>query len=139
MSPTYPALDHTPRALYLARIALSSAATGSRTVRLFDDTPLATLVTAAPEAATQIARHVLGGLLRLPTDDQDLLLTTLETWLDTRGSAAETAARIYCHRNTVRHRLRRIAALTGRDLEDPTAVAELSVALHALRLLPDVR
>lgn len=43
------------------------------------------------------------------------------------------------HPNTVRHRLRRVAERTGRDLDHPTALAELSTALHALRLLPGVR
>ena len=43
------------------------------------------------------------------------------------------------HPNTVRHRLRRVAERTGRDFDHPTALAELSTALHALRLLPGVR
>ncbi|WP_434976477.1 helix-turn-helix domain-containing protein [Streptomyces puniciscabiei] len=49
------------------------------------------------------------------------------------GAAARLSP---CHRNTVRHRLRRLEELTGRSLQDPRAVAEISVALHALRLLP---
>ena len=61
ISPVYPALEKTSRALYLARIALQSGPRGAPAVRRFDDTPLATLVAAAPEAATAIARRVLGG------------------------------------------------------------------------------
>ena len=53
ISPVYAALEETPRALYLARLALQSAPPGTRMVRRFDDTPLATLVAAAPEAATR--------------------------------------------------------------------------------------
>jgi hypothetical protein len=136
VSPLFPVLEQTPRALHLARIALGAGTAG---VHQFDDTPLATLVVAAPETATQIARTVLGGLLALPREDQDTLLDTLEAWLASSGSAAATATRIFCHPNTVRHRLRRITERTGRSLEDPTAVAELSTALHALRLLPGVR
>ncbi|GAA2566424.1 PucR family transcriptional regulator [Pseudonocardia hydrocarbonoxydans] len=139
VSPVYPALDETPRALYLARIALQSAPPGAPAVRRFDDTPLATLVAAAPEAAVQIARRVLGDLLELRREEQDVLLETLETWLAAGGSATVTGTRMFVHPNTVRHRLRRIAEHTGRDLEHPTALAELSTALHALRLLPGVR
>lgn len=139
MSPVYTALEETPRALYLARVALHSAPPGAPGVRMFDDTPLATLVAAAPEAATRIARQVLGRLLELRRDEQDLLLDTLETWLATAGSATVTAQRLFVHPNTVRHRLRRIAEHTGRDLDDPAALAELTTAVHALRLLPDVR
>jgi PucR C-terminal helix-turn-helix domain/GGDEF-like domain len=139
ISPVYAALEETPHALYLARIALQSAPRGAPSVRRFDDTPLATLVAAAPEAAVHIARRVLGGVLELHRDEQEVLLDTLETWPDTSGSAAVTGQRLFVHANTVRHRLRRIAEHTGRDLDHPTALAELSIALHALRLLPGVR
>lgn len=139
VSPLYPALEETPRALYLARIALQCASPGTPSVHRFDDTPLAALVAAAPDAATRIARQVLGGLLGLRRDEQDVLLETLETWLGTGGSATATGAQLFVHPNTVRHRLRRIAEYTGRDLDRPVALAELSTALHALRLLPGVR
>jgi hypothetical protein len=139
VSPVYPALEGTPHAVYLAKIALSSIGGGPARVSRFAATPLATLVAAAPDAAAQIARTVLGPLLALPRDEQDLLLDTLGTWLDTAGSARETAARMSCHANTVRHRLRRIAEHTGRSVEDPAAAAELSAALAAVRLLPEAR
>ncbi|MFD0531893.1 helix-turn-helix domain-containing protein [Kitasatospora arboriphila] len=40
------------------------------------------------------------------------------------------------HANTVRYRLRRIEALTGRTLQDPRHLADIGSALLALRLLP---
>jgi DNA-binding PucR family transcriptional regulator len=40
------------------------------------------------------------------------------------------------HPNTVRHRLRRIAAATGRSLTAPRDVAELCLALEAARQQP---
>ena len=139
VSPIYPALEGTPHAVYLAKIALSSIGGGPARVSRFAATPLATLVAAAPDAAAQIARTVLGPLLALPREEQDLLLDTLGTWLDTAGSAREPAARMLCHANTVRHRLRRIAEHTGRSVDDPAATAELSAALAAVRLLPEAR
>lgn len=143
VSPAYTDLADTPRAHYLAKIALNSvtapAETGQPRVQRFAATPLATLVVAAPEAAVQMARGVLGGLLRLPREEQDVLLDTVETWLVTGGNTKATAERLYCHPNTVRHRLRRIAESTGRSAENPAEAVELSAALHALRLFPEVR
>jgi hypothetical protein len=143
VSPAYGDLENTPRAVYLAKIALNSITEppieGQPRIQRFAATPLATLVAAAPEAAIQIARTVLGGLLRLPRDEQDLLLDTLDAWFATGGSAKETGLRLYCHPNTVRHRLRRISEFTGRSVEHPGETAELAAALHALRLLPEVR
>jgi hypothetical protein len=143
VSPAYTDLAETPRAVYLAKIALNSIAgpsvEGQPRVQRFAATPLATLVAAAPEAAVQVARTVLGALLTLPREEQDLLLDTMEVWLATGGSAKDTAGRMYCHPNTVRHRLRRVAEYTGRSVENPAEAVELSTALHALRLLPEVR
>lgn len=143
ISPVYAALDSTPRAVYLAKLALGSIATEAvgdcSTVRQFATTPLATLIAAAPEAAISVARVVLGPLLLLPRDEQDTLFETLEMWLASHGSAAQSARRLFCHPNTVRYRLRRIAEQTGRSVEHPSDAAELSAALLALRLLPEIR
>ena len=58
--------------------------------------------------------------LVLPLSEYDRLhrgrlLETLRTFLRLGGSLQETARVLYLHVNTVRHRLRRIAELTGRD------------------------
>lgn len=143
VSPTYPDLEDSPRAVYLAKIAMGSISEplieGSPRVRQFAATPMATMVAAAPEAAVHIARSVLGSLLTLPREEQDLLLDTLEVWLASGGSAKDTAHRMYCHPNTVRHRLHRIAERTGRSVEHPSEAVDLGMALQALRLLPEVR
>ncbi|WP_229852976.1 PucR family transcriptional regulator [Streptomyces albospinus] len=94
------------------------------------------LVAAAPDEAGRIARAVLEGVLQLPAGERDRLLETLECWFAAAGSTADAARFLYCHRNTVRYRLHRIEELTGRSLRDPRTVADLAVALHALRLTP---
>ncbi|PLW71130.1 hypothetical protein C0036_19460 [Streptomyces sp. DJ] len=83
-----------------------------------------------------MARAVLGPLLDLPADDRSALLGTLDAWLDCGGSARETGRRLYCHPNTVRYRLRRVEALTGRSPGDPRGLSELSAARDVLRILP---
>jgi DNA-binding PucR family transcriptional regulator len=104
-------------------------------VAQFEQTPLRVLAAAAPDAAGELVRTVLGPILELPTQDRSSLLSTLQAWFDAGGSAVETGKRIYCHPNTVRYRLRRLQEHTGRSLDDPKAVAELLAALDALRLV----
>ncbi|PNE39424.1 transcriptional regulator, Fis family protein [Streptomyces noursei] len=137
ISPAYRDLRETPKALRLARLALTDArgrpATG---IARFDNSPAALLVAAAPDEAGRIARAALDGVLRLPADERDRLLETLECWFAAAGSTVDAAELLYCHRNTVRYRLRRLEELTGRSLRDPRAVADLAVALHGLRLTP---
>jgi hypothetical protein len=136
VSPTYTDLADTPRTLHFARIALASTPPGSKSVTLFDEAPLSVVVASAPDTATRITRTILGPLLDLPRDERGLLLDTLATWFTSRGSATITAQKLYCHANTVRHRLHRIELQTGRSLDDPSAVAELRIALETIRWLP---
>ena len=135
VSPIYYALADTPRALHYARLVLGSLPAGAPAVAQFEQTPLRVLAAAAPDAAAELARTVLGPVLDLPAQDRSSLLGTLRAWFEAGGSAVETGRRIYCHPNTVRYRLRRLQEHTGRSLEDPRAVAELLAALDALHLI----
>ena len=51
-------------------------------------------------------------------------------------SANAAGAELFCHPNTVRYRMRRIEAGTGRVLANPGDVAELVTAVRAWRELP---
>lgn len=77
-------------------------------------------------------------MLDLDAAECTLLRETLRTWLDTGGSASQTAAKL-CHRNTVLNRLRRLEALTGRSVDRADHLVELSLALLALDVLPSGR
>ncbi len=57
------------------------------------------------------------------------LLETLRTWLSLHGSWDRTAVALSVHRNTVRQRIARCAALLGTDLDDPDVRMELWFAL----------
>jgi hypothetical protein len=137
VSPLFTELDDAPRAFYLAGIALQSTPHPDVKVRRFDETPVAVLVAAAPDAASAIMRNVLGRLLDLPAREQNLLLETFEMWLQCGGSAIEAATRLYCHPNTVRLRLHKLTELTVRAIDDPAKVIELAAALHSWRLIGD--
>jgi hypothetical protein len=134
-SPVFAELHQAGWALQLARLALGSH-TGSTGVTQFRDNPIDVLVAAAPHAALEAARTVLGRLLELPAEELDLLLGTFEAWVRASGSATVAGAALYCHPNTVRYRLRRIEAGTGRTLAHPGDVAELVTAVRAWRELP---
>jgi PucR C-terminal helix-turn-helix domain/GGDEF-like domain len=136
VSPVYTVLEHTSQALHLARIALASSGPDDPAVTVFDDAPLPVLVASAPLTSYRITRTILGPLLDINPDERDMLLGTLAAFFAFQGSVSEAAKHLFCHPNTVRHRLRRIERQTGRSLQDPKASAELFVALQALRRLP---
>ncbi|WP_051778920.1 helix-turn-helix domain-containing protein [Streptomyces sp. NRRL S-241] len=121
------------RAHRLAALALRTApeAEGPRTALLDERLPAA-LVAGQVELAGRLRQVVLGPVLALPAEDRRTLLTTLGTWLTCRGSTSYAAQRLYCHRNTVSNRLRRLEQLTGRSLSDPRHVVELALAHSAV-------
>jgi hypothetical protein len=137
MSPVFSGLGNTARALHLARVALSSLTPGTAGMVQFNESPLAGLVASAPEASVQLAHHVLAPILELPGDDRNVLLLTLRAWFECQGSTKLTSERMFCHPNTIRHRLKRITEELGRSLTDPADIAELGAALRALHMFPE--
>jgi hypothetical protein len=84
----------------------------------------------AGDSATGLTR----GRLALPRIENHLRAADVSSaW---RRSASKTAERMFCHPNTVWHRLRRIEEHTGRSLTDPLDTSELCVALQTERRLP---
>jgi purine catabolism regulator len=59
------------------------------------------------------------------------LLETLAAFIEANGRAGDAAERLGVHRHTMRHRLRRIEAATGRDLTSARDRLELWLALKA--------
>ncbi|MFD8145597.1 helix-turn-helix domain-containing protein [Streptomyces sp. NPDC059708] len=116
----------------LAALALRTGPSGPGpgAAALLDERLPAALVAADPELAGRLREVVLGPVLALPPQEARVLLVTLGTWLACRGSTTYAAQRLYCHRNTVSNRLRRLEQLTGRALSDPAHVVELALA-HA--------
>ncbi|OAR25928.1 hypothetical protein A8W25_10465 [Streptomyces sp. ERV7] len=77
-----------------------------------------------PAEAAAYARDLLAPLA-------EPLLTTLRTWLSLHGSWDRTAVALGVHRNTVRQRLARCAALLDADLDDMDVRTELWLALRS--------
>jgi sugar diacid utilization regulator len=136
ISPPFHELAETSEALRFARLAAAGKPLADSLVAVFDDTPLAVAAVSAPAVMAKIRSSILGPLIALPAEERTVLLDTFQAWLQAGGSANDTAAKIYCHPNTVRHRLRRIEELTGRSLSRPTDLAELCLAFEVERRLP---
>ncbi len=139
ISPTFTGLENTARALHLAHVALASIPHGAATAVCFEDSPLSMLVAAAPDEAAAIAHHLLSPILELQVADRDLLLDTVDVWIGAGGSTKRAACALYCHPNTVRYRLQRVQTELRMSLTDPSALAELVVALRAWRLFGNAR
>lgn len=63
------------------------------------------------------------------------LLRSLEAFIESNGSWERAARSLYCHRHTLRYRIRKIEELTGRDLARATDRIELWLALRARELV----
>ena len=136
ISPQVEGLSEVDGAYRLAETALRALPAPLVGVAALDERLPGSLLVTAPDLSKRLIERALGGVLALDPEERDVLLLTLSTWLDTGGSAAQTAARLYCHRNTVLNRLRRLEALTGRSLERVDHLVEWSLALLARDLLP---
>ncbi|MFJ6897952.1 PucR family transcriptional regulator ligand-binding domain-containing protein [Streptomyces hokutonensis] len=79
------------------------------------------------EEADAHARTLLAPLAASPA-----LTETLRTWLSLHGSWDRTAVALAVHRNTVRQRIARCAALLDADLDDPDVRMELWFGLRHL-------
>ena len=103
----------------LADTAARTLPPGQPRVESIDDRLPEALLSSSPEITRRLVDQSLGRLLELPADEQDVLLDTLTAFLAADGSPTRAAEGLYCHRNTVMHRLRRIEQVTGRSVADP--------------------
>jgi purine catabolism regulator len=63
------------------------------------------------------------------------LLRSLEAFIEQNGQWERAARELYCHRHTLRYRIRKIEELTGRDLSRAHDRIELWLALRARELV----
>ncbi|MEV0495809.1 PucR family transcriptional regulator [Streptomyces atratus] len=135
LSASFTGLTQAGDALRQAQLAAWCSPPRTRAVVRYEDVPLQLLLVRQPDVGRDLADRVLGGL-PAAGPERDTLLETLEAWYASGGSTSAAAQLLYCHRNTVLYRLRRVEELTGRSVNDPVASAELYAGLQAVRLLP---
>lgn len=139
VSMTYGGLDDTHRALRQAQLACAAGWSGDTQVLRYENALVPALLVGAPEVAGALMEAVLGPVLAMPAPDRDLLIGTLRCWFESDGEVGAVAEKLYCHRNTVRSRLNRIAETTGCDVSSPTAATQLYLALEARRISGSVK
>ncbi|GAA0950488.1 helix-turn-helix domain-containing protein [Actinocorallia libanotica] len=132
LSPRVRGLSSLCFARRLAETALAGRRPADRGVIALDDHLVRSFVLASPDLAELLRRQIMSGLLALPEHEMSALLDTLACWLEV-GSTTEAARRLYCHRNTVLNRLRRLEQVTSRKLDEPRDVVLLALALDAVR------
>ncbi|HEY8764477.1 MAG TPA: PucR family transcriptional regulator ligand-binding domain-containing protein [Solirubrobacteraceae bacterium] len=64
------------------------------------------------------------------------LMRSLEAFIEENGQWERAARRLYCHRHTLRYRIRRVEELTGRNLASARDRIEFWLALRGRELVP---
>jgi hypothetical protein len=122
-----------------ALLAANVAEAGGRELLAFEETgSYRLLLSAMSEDPGELERFYAETIAPLAYyDDQyeTALLLTLETYLDSDGSVAGTAQRLFTHRHTIRYRLERVRELTGFDVGSSDGRERLGLGLKAMRVL----
>ena len=87
------------------------------------------------EALRLYCDSVLGPLEDGGGEYGDELIRSLEAFIEQNGQWEKAARELFCHRHTLRYRIRRVEELTGRDLESARDRIEFWLALRARELV----
>jgi hypothetical protein len=127
------------RAAAEALLAANVSEASGQTALAFEETgSYRLLLSAMSEDPGELERFYAETIAPLADYDEQYataLLPTLETYLDSDGSVAGTAQRLYTHRHTIRYRLERVRELTGLDIGSSDGRERLSLGLKAMRVL----
>ena len=127
------------RSFHEARCALevSSLANGSApAVASADDLGAYRLLLSLQEddGLRQYCDDVLSPIEHTRSGNGDELLRSLEAFLEHNGSWEAAARALFCHRHTLRYRIRRVEQLTGRDFSHARDRIEFWLALRGREL-----
>src|SRR5215218_4014659 len=127
------------RAAAEALLAANVAEASGETTLAFEETgSYRLLLSAMSEDPGELERFYSETIAPLADYDEQYetaLLLTLETYLDSDGSVAGTAQRLFTHRHTIRYRLERVRELTALDIGSSDGRERLSLGLKAMRVL----
>ncbi|KLU62447.1 purine catabolism regulatory protein [Peptococcaceae bacterium CEB3] len=134
----YRDLSKVPQAYREAASALAvSRALGRRdTLALYHELGVyRLLLSAGRETQTEFYQETLAPLAAAGEHGQKALLLTLETFLNFQGNIKQAAEQLGIHRQTLRHRLRKIEELTGLKASDPEDRLKLQLGLKLRHIL----
>jgi len=86
------------------------------------------------DALMSYCRGVLGPVEQGEGEYGDELLRSLDVFIEHNGHWEKAASALYCHRHTLRYRIRRIEQLTGRDFSSARDRIEFWLALRGREL-----
>jgi purine catabolism regulator len=86
------------------------------------------------EALNSYCRSVLGPIEQGEGEYGDELVRSLDVFIEHNGHWERAAGALYCHRHTLRYRIRRIEQLTGRDFSSARDRIEFWLALRGREL-----
>ena len=86
------------------------------------------------DALSSYCRTVLGPIEHGEGDYGDELVRSLDVFIEHNGHWEKAASALYCHRHTLRYRIRRIEQLTGRDFSNARDRIEFWLALRGREL-----
>jgi PucR family transcriptional regulator, purine catabolism regulatory protein len=86
------------------------------------------------DALLSYCRNVLGPVEAGEGEYGDELLRSLDVFIEHNGHWEKAANALFCHRHTLRYRIRRIEQLTGRDLSNARDRIEFWLALRGREL-----
>jgi purine catabolism regulator len=86
------------------------------------------------DALISYCRGVLGPVEQGEGDYGDELLRSLDAFIEHNGHWEKAANALYCHRHTLRYRIRRVEQLTGRDFSNARDRIEFWLALRGREL-----
>lgn len=86
----------------------------------------------SPHERDDFINEVLGNLLAYDLENQSELVNTLEVWINNRLNIAQAARELFIHRNTMLYRISNIEDLLQVDLEEPTELLSIQLALSLL-------
>ncbi len=86
------------------------------------------------DALSSYCRNVLGPLEQGEGDYGEELVRSLDVFIEHNGHWEKAAAALFCHRHTLRYRIRRVEQLTGRDCSSARDRIEFWLALRGREL-----
>jgi PucR family transcriptional regulator, purine catabolism regulatory protein len=128
------------RSFHEARCALEATALGNGSapeVASWRDLGAFTLLLSIQddEALKLYCDSVLGPIEQGDEEYGGELLRSLEAFIEQNGQWERAAREVYCHRHTLRYRMRKVEELTGRDLSRAHDRIEFWLALRARELV----
>ena len=122
-----------------ALLAANVADAEGHSLLAFEDTGAYRLLLPAvsedPGELERFYEETLAPLVAYDDQYETDLVATVEAYLENDGNVAQTAARLFTHRHTVRYRLERVRELGGHDITSSEGREKLSLGLKAMRVL----